>query len=86
MRAAYGDVSIFVCHKIEIVMKRLLLCLLVAGLASCSEKKSSENTLTVEEENQLVESVSEELQERVKEIDRETDSLSQSVDSLLNTF
>ena len=66
-------------------MKKIILLLFVAIACACGSKQNTEE-ITTEEETQLVEEASQELNSRVNDITNQADSLNQAVDSLLNTM
>jgi hypothetical protein len=69
-------------------MKKLILVIFIASvLHACGGKQNTEeNTLTEEQESQMVDEASEDLNDRVNDISNQADSLNLAVDSLLNTL
>lgn len=69
-------------------MKKLIFMIfIVFALNACGGKQNAEeNALTEEQESQMVDEASEDLNDRVNDISNQADSLNLAVDSLLNTL
>jgi hypothetical protein len=65
-------------------MKKLMYAfILLAILSSCGKTKTAEGTLTPEEESQLVDSIAQDFDKHIQDMQAETDSTRAQVDSLL---
>jgi uncharacterized protein YcfL len=67
-------------------MNKVIVMFFIAFALSACGGKQAEQTLTAEEENELVDEATEELNIRVDELSMQADSLNSAIDALLDTL